>query len=320
MTIEFFLFGGLILAWAFGRNNFSNVFGTAVGTGIVSFKFAAFLTGLFLLLGAFFNSSGTSVTMSELAHFDTLSGAFSFSIIVTMMMMLLTRLSIPASVAQVSIGALIGWNLALSNDIVWDQVIDIFLGWFYSPLIACSFSFILFKIMRLFLQKYPVPLLRRDMWVRVLWVFVGSFTAYSLGANNLPVLMIPFSQMVGQIPVLSLLFSMAVGLGCLMASKKVIKMLSFKLFPLSSVESLIAGFSSALTLLLFSFHNGLFPALPISISASLVGSIVGISFAKGGYGLRGEALLSIVLSWILAPLFSGLLCFIFIFIMNMGRF
>ena len=56
------------------------------------------------------------------------------------------------------------------------------------------------------------------------------------------------------------------------------------------------------------------------MSAALIGAIVGISFAKGGYGLKGKTLFSIIASWIWAPLFSGLLCYGFIVMMNAGGF
>ena len=78
MMIWIFLLGGLLLAWAFGRNNFSNVFGSAVGTGILPLKFAALLTAGFLLLGALLNSSGTSTTMTELSHFFSYLRPFCF--------------------------------------------------------------------------------------------------------------------------------------------------------------------------------------------------------------------------------------------------
>ena len=320
MTMEFFLLAGILLAWAFGRNNFSNVFGSAVGTGILSFKLAAFLTGTFLLIGASFNGSGTSHTLSSLIHFTTLSEAFFFSLIVAVMMLILTYRGIPASVAQISIGALVGWNLALNVPIMWDKITSIILGWIYSPLIAFAISFVVFKMARFYLKYVPVPILYRDMGVRLLWIIVGSFTAYSLGANNMPVLTMPFVLILGKVTALSILFSLVAGVGCLMASKKVIKMVSSKLFPLSSVESLIVGFSSALTLLLFSFKDSFFPALPISMGAALIGAIIGVSFAKGGHGLKGNSLFFIVSSWFWAPLFSGLLCFGFLFIMKAGGF
>ena len=320
MMIGVFLLGGLLLAWAFGRNNFGNVFGSAVGTGILSFKWAAFLTGTFLLLGSFFNSSGTSQTVSLFAHFSSLSEVFCFSIIIALMMMLLTKHGIPASIAQISIGGLVGWSIALGKSIQWDKLIEIIFAWFYSPIISCILAFLVFKSVRFFLKQHAVPILYRDLWVRFFWVIIGSFTAYSLGANNLPALTIPFIPFIPSGSFLSIAFSFAAGIGCLMASKKVIRTVSSKLFPLSSVESLIVFFSAALTLLLFSFQHGFFSALPVSISAALIGAIVGISLGKGGYGLKGRVLTFIVASWFWAPFFSGLLCFGFMAIIKAGGF
>lgn len=320
MMTVFFLLGGLLLAWAFGRNNFGNVFGSAVGTGIISFKTAVFLTALFLLLGGILNGSGTSETFSSFAFFNHLEQACSFSLIVAFMMIFLTYFGIPASVTQIAVGALVGWNLALNLPLPLDKIHSIVLGWIYSPLIAFFFAFFLFKMIRFSLNKWSVPILYRDVCVRVMWLLVGSFTSYSLGANNLPVLIVPFIPFVDEINLVYLIFSLTAGLGCLMASRGVIKMLSSKLFPLSSVEGLIVGFSGALTLLLFSFQNGLLPALPISIGASLIGAIVGVSVAKGGYGLKFKPLFYIIASWFGAPLFSGLLCFVFQTIITSGRF
>ena len=41
MTFFIFLSSGLFLGWSLGANDASNVFGTAVGTKMVSFKTAA---------------------------------------------------------------------------------------------------------------------------------------------------------------------------------------------------------------------------------------------------------------------------------------
>lgn len=317
MTMAFCLLGGILLAWAFGRNNFGNVFGSAVGTGILSFKWAVFLTTLFLLLGAVFGSAGTSKTMLELAHFTSLSQACAFSLAIALIMIFLTKWGIPASVAQLSIGGLVGWHLAFQHPVAWGQVRTIVLGWGYSPVIACLIAFFVFKGTRFYLLCHPVPILHRDLYVRFLWGIVGSFSAYSLGANNLSVLIVPYQQTLS-LSFLPLFFSLVVGMGCLMASHRVIRMLSSRLFPLSSVESLIVGFSGALTLLLFSFQNRFLPALPISIGAALIGAIVGVSLAKGGYGLKIKTLCALIASWFWAPLFSGLLCFIFAFIIRAG--
>ena len=46
ITILIFLFGGLFLGWSLGANDAANVFGTAVGTRMVSFTSAAIVLSL----------------------------------------------------------------------------------------------------------------------------------------------------------------------------------------------------------------------------------------------------------------------------------
>ena len=49
----FFLSSGLFLGWTFGANNMSSVFGTAIGTRMLSFRTAAIIASILIVLGAF---------------------------------------------------------------------------------------------------------------------------------------------------------------------------------------------------------------------------------------------------------------------------
>ena len=60
---SFLLIGGLFLGWAFGRINISNVFGSAIGTRMVSLRTAATLAGIFILLGALCSGQATTNSM-----------------------------------------------------------------------------------------------------------------------------------------------------------------------------------------------------------------------------------------------------------------
>lgn len=58
MTFFIFLSSGLFLGWSLGANDASNVFGTAVGTKMVSFKTAAVIASLFIAVGAVYAGAG----------------------------------------------------------------------------------------------------------------------------------------------------------------------------------------------------------------------------------------------------------------------
>ena len=60
------LLGGLYLGWALGANDASNVFGTAVGAKIISFRQAAVLCALALIAGAALQGEAGIHTLSGL--------------------------------------------------------------------------------------------------------------------------------------------------------------------------------------------------------------------------------------------------------------
>ena len=76
MATLFFLSSGLFLGWTLGANNMSSVFGTAIGTKMVSFKKAAFIASVFVILGAVISGQGVSETLEGLGKINTLPGAF----------------------------------------------------------------------------------------------------------------------------------------------------------------------------------------------------------------------------------------------------
>ena len=58
VTVLLFLTSGLFLGWSLGANDAANVFGTAVGTGMVRFVTAALVCSVFVVLGAVVSGAG----------------------------------------------------------------------------------------------------------------------------------------------------------------------------------------------------------------------------------------------------------------------
>ena len=176
-----------------------------------------------------------------------------------------------------------------------------------------------FKIMRVGLKRYPMPLLYKDLFMRAGLIIMGAFSAYALGANNVASISAPYFLASSLSPLLiTILVCISIGAGFMVADTKVIKTMGSGLFPLSPMEALIVVFSGALTLFLFSWSGlrlflgqfGLpsFPMVPIPISSATIGAIVGVSLAKGGYGLKYSMLGNIAISWTASPVISGLIC------------
>ena len=60
-----FLSSGLFLGWSLGANDAANVFGTAVGTKMLTWRSAALICSIFVVLGAFISGSGTTSTLGK---------------------------------------------------------------------------------------------------------------------------------------------------------------------------------------------------------------------------------------------------------------
>ena len=299
--MSLFLIGGLFLGWAFGRNNLSNVFGSAIGTRMVSLKVAATLAGIFILLGALISGQATTESVMQLGHITNITDAFIISVCIGLIMFVFGRCGIPVSIVQASVGCLIGLNLFTHTFIDWNLVLDMAKAWLLSPLVSLVLTIILFKCIRLFLSRVKIPILYRDQIVRNALIATGIFSAYSLGANNISTLVGPY-QSVGTYSgwFLTTIICLMVAIGAQMADKRVIETVSSGLFPLSPLEAWIAILSCATTLLLFSSPtlsewlshlNITIFLVPIPASCILVGSILGISCAKGGKGINLYALI-----------------------------
>lgn len=110
MSILIFLSSGLFLGWSFGANNAGNVFGTAVGSKMVSFKVAAIVTSIFLILGSFVSGAGATLTLGKLGSVNEIGGSFIVALAAAVAIFWMTKLNLPVSTAQSIVGSIIGWN------------------------------------------------------------------------------------------------------------------------------------------------------------------------------------------------------------------
>lgn len=321
MPSYLFLIGGLFLGWVFGRNNLSHLFGAAVFTRMVRFKTAVWCAAVCVCLGAIFAGADTTSVVSQLGQPETLMDVFIMCVSVAVVFNRLTKWGIPISTTQGMIGAIVAYGLfhgTFNQSHLLYQMVG---AWIYTPFLSAILSFCVFKTARLFLKYRPIPLLYKDVFVRIGLIGVGMFSAYALGANNIGTITAPYLHASGFNPVLMTSFiCLSVAVGFFTADKKVIRTMGTGLYPLSPVEALIVCLSTSVTLFLFSWSGlkdfltvyGLpsFPLVPIPMTCVVIGSIIGVSYAKGGHGLKYNMLGNIILSWVSAPLLSGALCWI----------
>ena len=303
MPALFFLSGGLILGWSHGANNAGNVFGTAIGSGMIRFRTAAIVTGVFMILGAAISGAGASETLGRLGSINEIAGAFMVALSAAFTMIIMTRLKLPVSTSQTIVGSIIGWNYYSGSLTDYDSLVRIVSSWIAAPVISAVFAVAVYILIRFLLGRIRIHLLQLDLYNRIGLVLAGAFGAYSLGANNIANVMgvfIPVSPFrpvdtgIGLFTSVEQLFALgglAMAAGVLTYSYRIMKTVGRGIMPLTPITAFAAVLASSTVLFLFSSRNlemvlgamGLptIPLVPVSSSQAIVGAIIGIGFFQG---------------------------------------
>jgi PiT family inorganic phosphate transporter len=320
-----FLSAGLFMGWSLGGNDAANIFGTAVGTKMVKFKTAAAICSIFVVLGATVSGAGASHTLGALGSIDAISGAFVISLSAALTVTFMTSKGLPVSTSQAIVGSIIAWNIheGLATDLaVFYRIIG---TWFFAPILGAFFAFVLYWVVKVYLHYSHLHIVTRDKLIRRGLLVAGAFGAYSLGANNIANVMgvfvkvSPFETLeifsgitITSTQQLFFLGAIAISVGVITYSKRVMLTVGKDLFKLSPVAALVVVLASSLVLFAFSsavlrdvlqaYGLPAFPLVPVSQSQAVVGAILGIGVAKGGRSINVKGLVRIAYGWVLTPL------------------
>ena len=338
MIILFYLSSGLFLGWSLGANDAANVFGTAVGSGMIKFRKAAIIASIFVILGAVIQGAGASETLGKLGSVSTLAAAFTVALSAALSVYWMTRMKMPVSTSQAIVGAIIGWNFYTENPTDLDTLTKIVTTWIAGPVLGGIFAVLLFMLMKYILKRSSIHLLYRDAFIRISLIVIGAFGAYSLGANNIANVMGVFTSAI-RLPSIELGFAtinsteqlffiggLAIAAGVITYSHHVMKTIGNTLMPLSPEAAIVVVLSQALVLFIFSSQTlsnavqsiGLpaIPLVPVSSTQVVIGSIIGIGLYKGGKEIKYNILGSISLGWIATPVVAGVVAFFMLFFVN----
>lgn len=334
----FFLTSGLFLGWSLGANDAANIFGSAVGTKMVKFKSAVVIASVFVIIGAVLQGYGASQTLGDLGSINAIGGAFTVALCAGLTVFWMTKLQLPVSTSQGIIGAIIGWNFYSGNPTDLAVLSKIVSTWVAGPILGGIFAIVLYLLLKYFLDKRRIHLLKLDAYLKYGLLIVGAFGAYSLGANNvsnvvgvfipsLPEITLNFGFFsLNAVQLLFLVGGASIAIGIITYSKKVMMTVGNNLMKLSAEAALVVVLSHSLVLFVFSSTtlSNLFQSLglpgimlvPVSSSQAIVGAIVGIGLLKGGRGIQYGVLGKISIGWIATPIIAGITTFVSLFFMN----
>jgi len=336
--ILFFLTSGLFLGWSLGANDASHIFGSAVGSKMVTFRKAAIIASVFFILGAVIQGSGTSHTLDKLGAVNAIGGSFTLALAAAITIYMMTKFALPISTTQAIVGAIIGWNFFTGNHTDSATLGKIISAWVAGPVIGAALAILLYIIVKKFKKSARIHLIRFESYVKTGLILVGAFGAYSLGANNIANVMgvfVPAFHLknldlwiftLNSSQQLFLLGGLACAVGILTYSQKVMNTIGNNILELSSEAALVVVLAQGLVLFIFS-STGLsnlivkaglppIPMVPVSSSQVIVGCILGIGLYKGARNINFKVLGEIGLGWIISPVASGLLTFFLLFFMK----
>jgi len=338
MSILIFLSSGLFLGWSFGANNAGNVFGTAVGSKMVSFKVAAVVCSIFLILGSYLSGAGATLTLGRLGSINEMGGSFIVAFAAAVAVFWMTKMKIPVSTSQSIVGSIIGWNFFSGSMTDYESLMKIVSSWMIAPVIAGIFAVFIYMMVRRMLGRIKIHILFLDFYNRIGLIVVGAFGAYSLGANNIANVMgvfvpvapfRPFETPLGTVSGSEQLFilgGIAMAAGVFTYSAKVMGTVGNGIIPLTPITALVVVFSSSTVLFLFSSQNlerilaanGLptIPLVPISSAQAVVGAIIGIGLYQGSSRMNYKLLGKIASGWLTAPVLACVISFVSLFIIQ----
>lgn len=343
LSVVVFLTSGLFLGWSLGANDAANVWGTAVGTGMVKFRRAAIICSIFVIAGAVVSGSGASHTLGKLGSIGSMAGAFTVALSAALSVYWMTKAALPVSTTQAIVGAIVGWSVYSSTAVDMGSLTKILGTWVFSPILTAGFAYLLYLAARRILRRSTVHLIRVDSVTRALLIAAGAFGSYSLGANNIANVMGVFIRSTSDVFLdikiggiasftgvqqLFLLGGIAIAVGVFTYSKRVMLTVGSDIYKLSPVAAFVVILSSSIVLFLFASqglkdllvsHNlPSFPLVPVSSSQSIVGGVIGVGLARGGRNLNLKVLGKIGLGWIATPLIAAAVAFVALFVMEKG--
>jgi PiT family inorganic phosphate transporter len=320
------LSSGLFLGWNLGANGAANILGSAVGSRMLSFRRAAVIGAVFVVLGSAAGSASGSGSLGSLGTVGSMEAAFALALSAALTVLVFTRMGLPVSTSQAVVGAIIGLNFYNRSAINLNAVAEIVLSWIASPILAGIISAALYLLLRILVRRTKIHLFHWDNLLRFSLGAAGAYGSFSLGMNNIANVMgvfvpvAPFGTtslgplVLSPVTVLYITGGIAIAAGILTYSRKVMDTLGTDIVHLSPENALAAVLAVSTVLLLFS--SPWLPRVPVSSSQAAVGAVIGIGLMRGLKAIRFSVLGRITLGWVFTPAAAAAASFLILNIMK----
>ena len=235
----------------------------------------------------------------------------------------MSYLKFPVSANQSITGAIIGWGIfhadyanpaVLSGNLA--QIGKFASTWLICPVGAALISFVIVKLASKFIIPKLSTLAHYDSMIKIGYLIAGALASYSIGMNSsanvtalyygahtaegLPTNLLTDARIAATIG------GIAIALGVLTYSKKVMMTVGTSIAPLTQIEGFLVIIAMALTIVII----GEVMAIPVSTSQAVVGAVVGAGMTKGVKNVNFGVFKNIAIAWVSSPLAAGILTYL----------
>ena len=307
---------GLYAGWNLGANDAANCIGTAVGSGIMSFRRAITLVSIFAILGAVLQgyevmkTLGAGITTFPLPAVGGIVALVSAGLLVT----IATYSSIPVSTSQAIVGGVAGAGYGLyaavdpeltaATAVSGSKLLTILECWASCPVLTMLLAYATYRVAAAGFRRIRNKIVANRV-IAMLMTISACYVAYSLGANNVGNAMGPASQLgLLHVRVLALIGGAAIAVGMITFGRGVAETIGNSITPLNPLGAFAAQMAAGAGIHLFSMMG-----IPVSTSHAIVGAVVGVGLVKGTRSVSKKKLGTIAAGWIAVPAAAGLLSF-----------
>ncbi len=318
------------VGWNIGANDAANCIGTTVGASVLSYRKAALMMALFVILGGtlqghhVMKTVGKGIVITDAEVYETYNGEQApnehrqhfpdnrlpdHAILVALLsagffVTLATFSSVPVSTSQAIVGGVAGTGLGIvgmqAGYFKLGVLFKIFGAWVISPILALLLAFLLYWLLGKLFRN-----VRALFWTHTLRAGViasAAYVSYSLGANDVGNAIGPLLNKFPDMGIaLAVLGGVAMATGALTFGERVTHTVGRSITPLDYTGALAAQTSAAFGVHLFSMLG-----IPVSTSQAVVGAVIGVGLTKGARAVSGRKIGTIFIGWVVTPLCAAI--------------
>jgi PiT family inorganic phosphate transporter len=301
--LEYFIFViGLISSFLVGGNNSAIALGILVSTNVLRRRLSYLINAISLFSGA----SIGSITMESSIYglvssqnfllLEIVLSAILFSSTVTFYY--LNKIGIPASLSQMIYPSLASVVLIARGTIGfdWGKFDFTVLSWILSPLVAMATSLSMYFFLKKFL-KIKRNFIREIRYYKYGLIISSIFTSFVTGANAIGII-ISAGLISEPFYITAPIYATAASLGIYLSSRKAVITVGFRITRLGYTAASSALIGSDIISEVFTIFG-----VPISITQTIMGGIIGLSLRSFGYDVQRQ-LKQIAKGWIVSPMLA----------------